>query len=213
MRKPGGLSHASACGWAVWSNPVHRLQTITKRMNLIKKSLLASALLAVAAAIPMSAQTAVVDTTRRSGEREFTIGGSGASNRDFDSSLGGVDFSFGQYINETQLVTLRQSVQYANPNIGGQQWAGSTRIAFDQHFSARGALRPFIGANIGGIYGEGVRDTFTAGLEVGGKWYVQPKTFIFAMVDYSWLFRHARGIDDQFDDGRFGWNLGVGFNF
>jgi hypothetical protein len=162
------------------------------------------------------AQTAVTSpgdlTTRRTGEREFTLGGAGAVNRDFDESFGGASFSFGQYLNETQEVVLRQSITYANPDVGGQKWNGATRVAFDQHLAAYGAIRPFLGANVGGAYGDTVRDTWAAGLEGGAKFYVQPRTFVYAIVEYSWFFRHGRDID-RFRDGAFNWSLGVGFNF
>lgn len=164
------------------------------------------------------AQTAVTSptgdiTVRTTGEHEFTIGGSGASNKEMDNSFGGVAFSYGWYLNPTQELVLRQSINYSNPNVGGQQWNGATRFAFDQHLTAHGALRPFIGANIGGVYGDSVRDTFAAGLEAGAKFYVQPRTFVYAMAEYGWFFRHARSIDNRFSDGQFNWSVGVGFNF
>lgn len=178
--------------------------------------LIASLLLAATAAA--SAQTTVSTptgdvTVRRAGEREFTIGGAGATNKDFDDSLGGVNFAYGWYTSETQELVLRQSINYSNPSNGGQAWNGATRIAFDQHFAAHGALRPFVGANFGGVYGDRVRDTFAAGLEAGAKFYVQPKTFIYAMAEYGWFFRRARSVDNSFSDGQFNWSIGVGFNF
>jgi hypothetical protein len=152
-------------------------------------------------------------TTRHAGEHEITLGGSGASNKDFDESFGGVNFSYGWYTSPTQEWVLRQSINYANPNVGGQSWNGATRLAFDQHLAAHGAVRPFIGANIGGVYGDAVRDTFAAGLEAGAKFYVQSRTFVYAMAEYGWFFRRARNLDDRFNDGQFNWSVGVGFNF
>jgi hypothetical protein len=172
---------------------------------------LAAALLALPVAA--LAQTTVTDFTRHAGEHEFTLGGGGATNTDFDNSFGGVNFSYGYYTTPTQEWVVRQSINYSNPSSGSQQWNGSTRIAFDQHFAARGALRPFVGANFGGVYGDAVRDTFAAGLEGGAKYYVQPRTFIYAMAEYGWFFRHARNIDDRFNDGQLTWGVGVGFNF
>ena len=168
------------------------------------------------AAVAASAQTTVSTgdlTVRTAGEREFTLGGSGASNKEFDESFGGVNFSFGTYINPTQQWVLRQSINYANPSSGGQSWNGATRLAFDQHLTAHGRLRPFVGVNVGGVYGDRVRDTFAAGLEGGAKLYVHPRTFIYAIVEYGWFFRHARNVDDTFSSGQFNWGLGVGFNF
>ncbi len=188
-------------------------------MNMIRigrTPLIASLLLA--ATVAASAQTTVTTptgdlTVRRAGEREFTIGGSGAANKEFDDSFGGVNFSYGWYTSETQQWVIRQSINYANPNVGGQSWNGATRIAFDQHLTARGAFRPFVGVNVGGVYGDRVRETFAAGLEAGGKFYVQPRTFIYAMVEYGWFFRRARNVDNSFSDGQFNAGVGVGFNF
>jgi hypothetical protein len=173
--------------------------------------------LLLAGASIASAQTTVSSpggfTTRTVGEREFTLGGAGAVNKDFDDSLGGVNFSYGYYTSETQEWVLRQSINYSNPSGGGQSWNGATRIAFDQHLAARGALRPFVGANFGGVYGDRVRDTFAAGLEAGAKFYVQPRTFVYAIVEYGWFFRHGRDVDDTFSTGQFNWGVGIGFNF
>ena len=152
-------------------------------------------------------------TVRTAGEREFTLGGAGATNKEFDDSFGGVNFSYGYYTTDTQEWVLRQSINYSNPSSGGQAWNGATRIAFDQHLTAYGALRPFVGVNAGGVYGDRVRDTFSAGLETGAKFYVQQRTFIYAQVEYGWFFRRARNVDDTFDDGQFNWSIGVGFNF
>lgn len=168
--------------------------------------------------VPVSAQgtlstSAADNTIRQTGEREFTLGGNGGSNRDFDDSFGGFNFAYGWYTTPTQLISIRQSINYSNPNNSGRSWNGSTRVAFDQHLTARGRVRPFVGVNVGGVYGDGVRDTFAAGLEAGAKFYVQPRTFVYAIAEYGWFFRHARNLDDRFDDGQFNWGVGVGFNF
>ena len=141
------------------------------------------------------------------------LGGSAASNKEFDDSFGGINFSYGWYTTDTQQWVIRQSINYANPNNAGQSWNGATRIAFDQHLASRGALRPFVGVNFGGVYGDRVRETFAAGLEAGAKFYVQPRTFIYAIVEYGWFFRRARNVDDSFSDGQFNGGVGIGFNF
>jgi len=180
-----------------------------------------SAALVVATATIASAQTTVVSSTtppgdiaaRQKGDREFTLGGNGSVNQDFDSSFGGVNFSVGQYTSPQQEVVFRQTINYSNPDNAKQQWSGSTRLAFDHHFVTQSTFRPFIGANLGGTYGQNVRDTWTGGLEAGGKFYVQPRTFMFLLIDYSWFFRHANDIDTAFSDGQYSWSVGLGFNF
>ena len=188
------------------------MNSIRSRFTHLLAGLLVAATVTVACA-----QTAVTPpgdlTVRRAGEREFTLGGGGGVNKDFDDSFGGVNFSYGWYTSETQEWVLRQSINYSNPSNGGQAWNGSTKIAFDQHLASRGALRPFVGANFGGVYGDRVRDGFLAGLEGGAKFYVQPRTFIYAIVEYGWFFRRARNVDNSFSSGQFNWGMGVGFNF
>jgi len=149
----------------------------------------------------------------RTGDSELTLGGGGGSSKDFDDSFGGVNGSYGYYFSDTLEGVVRQSINYVNPERGGTAWNGSTRVAVDYHLFGRGALRPFVGVNAGYIYGDAVEDTWAAGLEAGGKYYVQPKTFIFALVDYAWLFDEAKDADDRFDDGQFFWSVGIGFNF
>jgi hypothetical protein len=147
------------------------------------------------------------------GSREITLGGAGAANQDMDDSYGGVNFSVGIFTTPQIEWSVRQSILYANPSPGGNEWNGSTRVAFDFHLAGRERLRPFIGANIGGVYGESITDTFAAGLEAGLKHYVQPRTFIYAMAEYAWFFTRTSRLDNNFRDGQFNWSVGLGFNF
>lgn len=149
----------------------------------------------------------------RAGDREFTLSGNGFSNKDLDNSSGGVGASLGWYLNDTLEFVVRQSVNYVNADSGSDSWAGSTRVALDQHILARGPVRPFVGVNFGGIYGDDVEETWVAGLEGGVKFYVKEDTFIFGLVDYGWSFDDSDDADDTFDDGGFTWSLGLGFNF
>lgn len=152
-------------------------------------------------------------TGAREGEFEFTLGGGGVSSRKLDSSNGGVTASLGYYINDTLEVVGRQTINYFNPSGGDSGWGGSTRVALDKHLFEPGRFRPFVGVNFGAVYGDGTNDSLVAGLETGVKYYVQPRTFIFALVDYAWTFKDSDDATDNFSDGGFQWTLGVGFNF
>lgn len=162
-----------------------------------------------------TAQTTIVSTELQppvAGQMEFSIGGNGAVNKDFNDSAGGVNFALGRYFSSNVIGLIRQTVNYANPQDSDVAWSGSTRLAVDQLFGD-GKFRPFLGVNFGRVYGDGVRDTWAAGLETGAKYYVQPRTFIQATIEYGWFFQHSRSIEDRFDDGQWNWSLGVGFNF
>ncbi len=174
----------------------------------LKTAVLASAL---AFAMPLGAMAQGVGTFGpEEGNLEFTLGGNGSSAQDFDAGGFGIGGSLGYYATKNWELSLRQSVNYSN--FGKTSWNGSTRGAVDYVFDLK-RWRPFVGANFGGSYGEGVPDTFAAGLEGGLKYYVMPKTFVFGMIEYQWLFKNVKNVDNTFDDGQFIYSLGVGFNF
>jgi hypothetical protein len=187
------------------------------------KLILAGTALFVAAAFTAQAQYQDTTTTTRTtttsdtfgavaGNWEFTVGGSGGSNNDIDNSAGGINVALGYYLADTLSLSVRQGASYSNGSGGGAEFDGSTFIALDQHFGT-GRLRPFVGVNFGGFYGDNTNDTFAAGLETGLKLYVKPQTFVFALVNYAWTFDDSDTATDNFDDGAFLWTVGVGFNF
>jgi hypothetical protein len=148
------------------------------------------------------------------GVRELTFAGSGGSNRHLTDSFGGATVSYGVYINDEWQAVLRQSLNYANPDGGnGRTWNGFTKVALDYHVTTLQAFMPFVGVNAGRIYGTALHDSWSAGLEVGAKYYIQSKLFVFAMVDYSWLFDRGEELEDNFGSGHFTWSTGIGFNF
>ncbi|MBC8039705.1 MAG: hypothetical protein H7Y06_04115, partial [Opitutaceae bacterium] len=151
------------------------------------------------------------DFGARAGDWEFTLGGGGSSNTDMDNSLGGVNFSVGHFLSDTFEISVRQSVNYSN-GAGSANYDGATFVAVDHHFGT-GRFRPFVGVNLGYLYGDNTNDTFAAGLEGGLKVYVLPKTFIFALVNYAWTFDSSSDAADNFDDGGLLWTVGVGFNY
>jgi hypothetical protein len=53
-------------------------------------------------------------------------------------------------------------------------WNGSTRLAFDQLIIPRSAWRPFIGLNIGGVYGD---INYHKESRDGAAWY-RPTAFL-----------------------------------
>jgi hypothetical protein len=145
------------------------------------------------------------------GDWELTLGGSGASAHDFKGGRGEVAGSLGYYLTPHWQVSVRQGIGFSDV-FENSSWSGATRLALDYHFDLD-RWRPFVGVNFGGIYGDGVTDTFASGLEAGIKYYVQPRTFIMGMLEWQWLFKSARDAGDAFDDGQFIYTLAIGFNF
>jgi len=146
------------------------------------------------------------------GDRTFSLSGTGSSDDDFDATVLGASGELGWFVNERLEAGVRQNLSILSIDGGDDAWSGGTRVFADYHF-LDGAFRPYVGANFGGIYGEDVNETFAAGPEAGMKYYVKEKTFIEVQAEYQFLFDDADDIDDRFDDGAFVYTLGVGFNF
>ena len=157
--------------------------------------------LALAGAASLNAQP-------QAGDWEFTLGGSGDSDQEFDNGGYGIAGSAGYFFTENLELALRQNVNY-DARTQDDEWAGSTRIAADWHFIL-GKFVPFVGANFGIDYNED-DNSWGAGPEVGFKYYVHEKTFILAMGEYRWSFDRFRDADNNLDDGHFVFTVGVGF--
>lgn len=156
--------------------------------------------------LPLAAQAVPV-----AGDRELTLSGSGSSDRDFDNNSLGATLEYGVYFTDRTEVGIRQSFSVAD-RPGDTSWSGATRVYADYHFGGPTWV-PYVGASVGGFYGEDIDETFAAGPELGVKYYVQPNTFILAQAEYQFLFDDADEVDDSFDDGVFLYNFGVGMNF
>jgi hypothetical protein len=161
-----------------------------------------------AAGVPASS----VWAAQAAGDKSFTLSGTGASDKDFDTTTFGTTGELGWFLSDELELGIRQSVNVLALDNADDRWAGASRGFADYHFG-KGTVVPYLGANIGAIYGEDVHDTGAAGLETGLKFFVKDKTFIALQVEYDFLFDNANQIDNQFDDGAFFYTLGIGFNF
>jgi hypothetical protein len=146
------------------------------------------------------------------GDKELTLNGNGSSDKDFDNNVFSVEASLGYFFNKNLEVLVRQGVSVVDIPGSDDLWNGSTRLGLDYHFDLQ-QWQPFLGASIGYLYGDSVKESFIAGPEVGLKAFVNTTTFILASVEYQILFEDADEADDQFDDGRFVYNLGIGFRW
>ena len=173
------------------------------------------ALAGVVAAVVMSLAVVVSPAAAAlddPGPWEFTLAGTGFSDKDFDNTTLGFDLGLGRYLGPVEL-GVRQSITYTATD-AADVWSGSTRLFADLEFKF-GGFAPFIGANIGYVYGDFVDDQFIAGPEAGIKLYVgdDHDTFIFGRVEYQFFFEDSDDAEDAFDDGQFVYTIGVGFRF
>lgn len=145
------------------------------------------------------------------GDFELTLGGSGSSDERFNGTVFNVEAGLGYFLTRGFEAVLRQGVSYADiPR--GDKWNASTRLSMIYNFDM-GTVYPYLGANIGYLYGDMVKDQFIAGPEGGVKFFVNDTTFIFTGIEYQFLFEKVKDADDNFDDGRFVYLLGIGFRF
>jgi hypothetical protein len=166
------------------------------------------AIAALAAALPAGQAFAA----QEAGDKSFSISGTGASDKNFDTSSFGTTGELGWFLSDTFELGLRQGINILTLKHADDSWSGST-VGFLDLNVGKGPLVPYIGANLGGIYGDHVQNTETAGVEGGLKWYVKDKTFVAFNVQYEWLFNNNNDIDNRFNDGAFLYSIGVGFNF
>jgi hypothetical protein len=149
----------------------------------------------------------------RQGDWELTLSGSGSNGPDFDGTSFNVGGSLGYFLTDEFEVALRQSIGFTDIGVSGDL-NGSTRVAVDYNFNL-GQWVPYIGANIGYVYGDAVNDTFEAAPEAGVKYFVNNTTFIFLSVEYQFFFDtdDSDDLSDNFSDGQFLYGLGIGFKF
>jgi len=149
------------------------------------------------------------------GDREFSLSGAGSSDKDFDNSSVGISADLGWYTSDKAVWGVRQSLNFADiegNNVSNDFWNGSTRGYYDYHF-LNSSWRPFVGASLGAVYGDGVKDSAFAGAEFGVKYYVLEKTFILARAEYQFFFNDSDSASDNWQNGAFAYVIGMGFNF
>ena len=165
----------------------------------------------------MCAQSAIADERYGpvAGEQEITLSGTGSSDRNLDTGSFGMSGDLGWYASDQFVFGVRQSLVYANVDRASTKddsWSGATRGYVDYHFSDT-AFRPFLGASLGGIYGDGITGSGFAGVGAGAKYYVLPKTFVLGRAEYHWFFRKTRQVGNNFDDGAWAYTIGLGYHF
>ncbi|MCG6656636.1 hypothetical protein HOP52_02455 [Halomonas campisalis] len=164
--------------------------------------------------VTASAQSSLVGP--QEGDRELSLSGTGSSDRNFDSGSFGVTGDLGWYLRDDTVAGVRQSINYASiegENLKNDFWNGSTRGYINYQF-LDDQTRPFVGGSLGGIYGDGVKDSAFAGLETGVKHYVLTNTYFLARVEYQFFFSSTSDAADAFqDDGAWAYTVGLGYNF
>lgn len=145
------------------------------------------------------------------GHQELTLSGSGASDNDFDTTNLSFDVGYGYFFNQNWEGIVRQSLNVTDQP-GDNAYNASTRIGADYNFNMQN-LRPFLGATIGYLYGDGVEESFISGPEGGVKVFLSDSAFLIVAVGYDFIFEDADEADDAFDDGVFNYRFGFGYRW
>lgn len=141
------------------------------------------------------------------GNMELTIAGQGQNDSNWESTTFGVQGSLGYFVSDALELSARQTVNFSD--VAGSALQGDTAAALDYHFNM-GRLQPFVGANVGYIWGD-VHNTWTAAPEIGLKYFLNHTTFVEGRVEYNFFFDpgHTAG----FKDGQFLYTLALGLKF
>lgn len=177
-----------------------------------KSTLLVAAGLGLVSLASTAVQAAPASSTDK--PWEIQLAGSGSNDKNFENGGFDVNATVGYYFNDQWQVNVRQGAGYSDFG-GGSSWTGATRVGVDYHFDYNQDQRviPFVGVELGYVYGDQTNDTWAAGPEAGLKWYVNDTTFIYGSVLYEFLFDGGSDVDSNFGNGQFVYNLGVGFRF
>ena len=182
-----------------------------------------TSILTRAAALAAAATTAFAATPSASaqdlfagyekGDLEVTFGGTGTSDNDFDNNVISFNGSLAYFFTEGFSLGVRQDVSISDGSgDDDSSWAGATVGVANYNFNF-GDFVPFVGVTLGYLYGDDVDDTFIAGPEAGLKYFVKDDAFLFGRVNYDFLFESGDEAEDNFDDGRFLYTIGIGLTF
>ncbi|MDA8404508.1 MAG: hypothetical protein M0Z56_09990 [Desulfobacteraceae bacterium] len=142
--------------------------------------------------------------------KELILSGNGTSDARFDGTIFAASGSLGYFLTDNFEALIRQDISYSKTSGSSGLWNGGTRFGIDYHFNIA-ALYPFVGANVGYLYGDTLEEQFVAGPQTGVKFFANSTTFILGMVEYEFFFKSTSKAGDNFDNGRFVYNIGIGF--
>lgn len=172
------------------------------------RTLLAVSLAALATAAPAEdgkSAPYTADAGPRAGDWEATLTGAGQSDDDLDDNNVGVAGSLGWYYTDNVLFTLKQGL--TTNDTGNSNLINARTVVQASYQWDHGKWQPYLGMNVGAIYGAGIDDEAIFGPEVGMKYYVNESTFVFGSISYEVPF------DECCSDGVVPYALGIGFNF
>lgn len=163
-------------------------------------------LLLALVAVPAVSRAQTSEIGFDKGEWTLTLSGVGGSDNDFDANTFNLAGTLGYLIADNLSLELSQSAGFLDTEANGS-WQGSTRVGAAYYFDLEN-WQPYVGANIGYVYGDEIDEQLVAALKGGVAYFVNSTTYIFGEVAYNWY------TEDSFtDEGTFAYAVGIGFTF
>jgi hypothetical protein len=153
------------------------------------------------------------DATDRAGRWDFTLAGTGSNDKDFDVGGSQVAANVGFFLADAFEASIRQTLGFADAGEGiPDVWNGTSRLALDFVFPLH-PIEPFVGANIGYVYGDTVKETMAGAPEAGVRFFLKDDAYIHLLGEYQFFFDESDRIGDVFEDGQFLYEVGMGIRF
>ncbi len=146
------------------------------------------------------------------GDKAFSLSGTGQNDNDFSNFIFSIEGQLGYFFTDRVEGTIQQNIDWIDVPGSDDDWSGATRVGLNYNFDM-GRLWPFVGVDLGYLYGDRIRDTWAGGPRGGVRYFVNNTTFILGQVQYEFFFRNTSDVDDAFDDGRWLYTLGLGFRW
>jgi len=157
--------------------------------------------LIVTAALALLLAPAISKAGFKQADWDLTLAGAGANDKDFESYSASLSAGIGYFLADQFEVGLRPSAIISD---GGSDHVWILPVFADFHFGD-GNVVPFVGANLGYQFGGGTaEDSWSAGPEGGIKWFLNPTTYVFGIIQYQF------SLNEGFDSGGFVYGLGLG---
>ncbi len=156
---------------------------------------------AVLAVAMLLAPAAVSFAQYKQGDFDLTISGSGSNDKDFRTFTVNATAGIGYLVTDQIEIGLRPGVAISD---GGSNYLWNVTAFGDYNFDF-GKWVPFAGANIGYQFGGGDSDDgFSAGPEVGVKYFINSSTYVYGIAQYEF------NLNEGINSGAFLYGLGLG---
>lgn len=149
------------------------------------------------------------DPGPNAGNWEATLTGTGQSDDEFESSAFGVTGSLGRYLTKNWLVTFKQGLTLDEESAltGDSTLVNGRSVLQGAYQFDMAKWQPYIGMNVGYVYGASTDDEAIFGPELGLKYFVNESTFMFGNIGYEVPF------DECCNNGSVPYSLGIGFTY